>query len=96
MQSLRSGLDELRVERALGEGLITAGQAANALKFIRAAKAVRANPIRARPVQVGAQFMGEIEFDGVAWVGRRYGQNYLGGATFASEAEAYAFVCGAD
>ncbi|WP_439442271.1 hypothetical protein [Roseateles sp. DB2] len=60
-----------------------------------ARKEVQAKPIRAQLVQVGAQFAGEVEFDGVAWVGRRYGKDYPDGATVASEAEAYAFVIGA-
>lgn len=95
MRALRDDLDEDRVERALHEGLITAHQAAHALKSIRAAKEIRANPIQTQAVQVGTDFVGEIVFDGAAWQGRRYGKDYPNGPIFASEAEAYSFVVGA-
>lgn len=92
MHALRNALDEARVERARDEGLITARQAANALKFIRAAKEVCANSIQTSLVRVGTRFVGEVAFDGKVWEGRRYGKDYPRGTSFTSEAEAYDFV----
>lgn len=94
MQALRHGLDESRVEQALDDGLITARQAASALKSIRDVKAIRANPIRTQAVQVGGQFIGEVVFDGAGWIGRRYGKDYPSGSVFGSEAEAHDYVLG--
>lgn len=94
MANLRHGLDENRVERALEEGLVTTRQAANALKFIRAAKAIRDNPIRGMVVQVEGRLVGEIDFDGTVWVGRRFGKDFAKGCAFASEAEAHEYVVG--
>lgn len=95
MQSLRKGLDEMRVVRARDEGTVTARQADNALKFIRAAKAKPARPRLSQLVKIDSQFVGEIVFDGVEWKGIRHGSDYPNGQAFASEAEAYAFVVGA-
>lgn len=92
VRKLRNDCDESQVERALEEGLITARQAASALKFIRTANEIRANPIRAQLIQVRSQFVGEIEFLGGTWVGRRYGKDYPAGCSFASEEEAHDFV----
>lgn len=92
VRKLRHDGDESQVERAREDGLITARQAASAKKFIRIANEIRANPIRAQLIQVGSQFVGEVEFVGGTWVGRRFGKDYPAGCSFASEEEAHDFV----
>lgn len=92
VRKLRNDCDESQVERALEDGLISARQAASAMKFIRLANEIRANPIRAQLIQVGSHFVGEVEFLDGTWIGRRYGKDYPSGCSFASEEEAHDFV----
>lgn len=87
---LRAGIDSLDEEgvvAACAEGLITARQAADAL-----ARLQRASERHVCVVKRGAQYIGEVSFDGVAWLARRYGSDYSNAWTFTSEAEAHAFV----
>lgn len=97
VERLRSGLNLKAVQSALDRGEITPRQTQNITKFIRAAKAIRADYRYAAVVfdETSNQYVGEVvsKNRGASWIGRRYGRNYpRDSAQFTQQDDAVRFV----